>query len=435
MSSQTLSTQLQHIAEQAAKDPEYIFTNVVHHIDEVLLWEAFQHLRTGKKKATGIDGQTAAEYAEDLLENLRDLHERLTSQRYRATSIKRVWIPKDDGSQRPIGILILEDKIVQKAVALVLEAIFEEDFYEFSCGFRPKRSPHHGLHAVRELIHKLNISSILDVDIRQFFDTLDRKVFFDLLHRRVKDGGLDRLLGKWFNAGILDGEQLSYTDQGTSQGSVIGPSIANIYLHYVMDEWFVREVQPRLKGRCFLIRFADDAVLGFEYEEDARRVRDVRLKRLNKYGLEAHAKKTRLVKFTCPPKGSGKDRPNGTFDFLGFTHYWAKSRKGYWVVKRRTIRKRLSRTIWRFNDWCQFNRHRSIKEQWKALSIKLKGYYQYFGIRGNYDSMYWVYFMLKKAWRRWLGRRSQKGSIPWGKFDKIFARFPLPKPRIVQKWV
>lgn len=435
MSSQTLSPQLQHIAEQATKDSQYVFTNVVHHIDEELLREAFSRLRNGKKKATGIDGQTAAEYAEHLMENVRDLHERLTTRQYRATPIKRVWIPKDDGTQRPIGILILEDKIVQKAAAMVLEAIYEGDFYECSCGFRPGRSPHQGLHAVRELIHQRHISFILDVDIRQFFDTLDRKVFFDLLHRRVNDGGLDRLFGKWFNAGILDGEQLSYTDQGTAQGSVIGPSIANIYLHYVMDEWFMQDVMPRLRGRCFLVRFADDAVLGFEYEDDARRVREVLLKRLNKHGLEAHAKKTRLVKFTRPPKGAGKDRANGTFDFLGFTHYWAKSRKGYWVVKRRTIRKRLRRTLVRYNDWCQYNRHLPIKEQWKTLCLKLNGYYQYFGIRGNYDSLHWVYFKLKMSWRRWLSRRSQKARISWKKFDRILAHFPLPKPRIVQKWV
>jgi group II intron reverse transcriptase/maturase len=435
LSSQTLSTQLQQIAAQAAADPNFVFHNIVHHIDEKLLWEAFQRLRNGKEKATGIDGETAAEYARDLIENLRDLHERLTSQRYRATLIKRTWIPKDDDSQRPIGILILEDKIVQKAVAMLMEAVFEEDFYEFSYGFRPKRSPHQALHAVRELINKLNISYILDVDIRQFFDTLDRKVFFDLLHRRVKDGGLDRLLGKWFNVGILDGDQLSYTDQGTIQGGVVSPAIANIYLHYVLDEWFVKDVKPRLKGRCFLVRFADDAVLGFEYEEDARRVREVLLKRLEKYGLQAHAKKTRLVKFSRPPRGAGKDRTNETFDFLGFTHYWAKSRKGYWVVKRRTIRKRLRRAISRYNDWCKFNRHMSVKEQWQKLSVKLRGYYQYFGIRGNYDSMYWVYHCLRFAWRRWLGRRSQKGYIPWAKFEKILARFPLPRPRIVQTWV
>jgi group II intron reverse transcriptase/maturase len=412
-----------------------VFTNVVQCLDEELLWEAFQRLRTGKKKATGIDGRTAAEYAEGLLDNLHDLHERLRTGRYRATPIKRVWIPKDDGSQRPIGILILEDKIVQKAMAMVLEAVFEGDFYDVSCGFRPNLSPHHGLSAVRKQIYQSHVSYILDVDIRQFFDSLDRTVFFDLLHRRVKDGGVDRLLRKWFHAGIVDGTQVSYSDQGTPQGSVIGPSIANIYLHYVIDEWFVKDVRPRLKGRCFLVRFADDAVLGFEYEEDARRVRDVIFKRLNKYGLEAHAKKTRLVKFTRPKIHGGKDCTNGTFDFLGFTHYWAKSRKGYWVVKRQTIRTRLNRTICRYNDWCQYNRHLPIKEQWKALSTKLHGYYQYFGIRGNYDSLYWVYFTLKKVWRRWLSRRSQKGGIPWKQFDRIFAHFPLPKPRIVHTWV
>jgi hypothetical protein len=233
----------------------------------------------------------------------------------------------------------------------------------------------------------------------------------------------------------LDGEQLSYTDQGTIQGGVVSPAIANIYLHYVLDEWFVKEVKPRLKGRCFLVRFADDAVMGFEYEEDARRVREVLLKRLEKHGLQAHAKKTRLVKFSRPPKGAGKDRTNETFDFLGFTHYWAKSRKGYWIVKRRTIRKRLRRAISRFAEWCKFNRHMSIKEQCQQLSDKLRGYYQYFGVRGNYDSIYWVYHCLRFAWRRWLGRRSQKGYLPWAKFEKILARFPLPRPRIVQKWV
>jgi RNA-directed DNA polymerase len=433
LSSQTFSTKLQQIAQQAATDPNFVFYTIVHHIDEELLWEAFHRLR--RDKAPGIDGQTAAEYAQDLLDNLRDLHERLKTRQYRATPIKRTWIPKDDGSQRPIGILILEDKIVQKAVAILLEAVFEVDFHDFSYGFRPKRNPHQALHAVRELINALNIRWILDVDIQQFFDTLDRTIFFDLLHRRVKDGGLDRLLRKWFKVGILDDEQLSYSDKGTPQGGVVSPIIANIYLHYVLDEWFEEEVKPRLKGRCFLIRFADDAVMGFEYEEDARRVRDVLFKRLEKYGLTAHAKKTRLVKFTRPQKGAKKDRTNETFDFLGFTHYWAKSRKGYWVVKRRTIRKRLRRAISRFSQWCQFNRHMSVKEQWQKLSQKLRGYYQYYGIRGNYESLFWVYRKLKEAWRRWLGRRSEKGYLTWKKFQKICARFSLPRPRIVQTWV
>jgi hypothetical protein len=251
----------------------------------------------------------------------------------------------------------------------------------------------------------------------------------------VKDGGIDRLLGKWFNVGILDGDQLSYTELGTPQGGVISPLIATIYLHYVVDDWFITEVTPRLKGRCLLARFADDAIMGFEYEEDARRVMAVLPKRFEKYGLRTHPEKTRLVKFLRPAHGARKDRTNGTCDFLGFTHDLAKSRYGAWVVKRRTIRKRLRRAISRYAQWCKVNRHLPVKEQWKKLRQKLTGYYQYFGIRGNSDSIHWVYSSLRFAWRRWVGRRSQKGYLTWKKLQKILAQFPLPKPRIVQKWV
>jgi group II intron reverse transcriptase/maturase len=431
--SPTFLPEIQWIAKKAAADPKCVFHRIAHHLDEELLTAAFRRLR--KDAAPGIDGQTTDEYAEGLAEHVRDLHARLRTRTYRATPIKRTWIPKEDGSQRPIGTLILEDKIVQKAVAMLLEEVFEREFYEFSYGFRPGRSPHKALQAVREWIQRFHIGWILDVDIRQFFDTVDRAIFFDLLHRRVHDGGIDRLLGKWFNVGILDGDHLSYNDLGTPQGGVISPMIANIYLHYVLDDWFVNDVQPRLKGRCFLIRFADDAILGFEYEEDARRVAEVLPKRFEKYGLRVHPDKPRLVRFVRPARGARKDRSNGTFDFLGFTHYLAKSRQDYWVVKRRTIRKRLRRAISRLAQWCKCNRHMSVKEQWETLSRKLRGYYQYYGIRGNYDSIFWVYYTLRFAWRRWLGRRSQKGFINWKKFQKILATFPLPKPCIVQKWV
>jgi RNA-directed DNA polymerase len=398
-SSHTCLPDIQWIARKATEDPNVVFQRLAHHLDEELLKEAFRRLR--KNAAPGIDGQTAAEYAEGVSANLRDVHERLRTQTYRATPMKRTWIPKDDGSQRPIGTLILEDKIVQKAVAMLLEEVFEQEFYDFSCGFRPGRSPHKALHAVRELIQRVNIGWILDMDIRQFFDSVDREILFDLLHRRVHDGGIDRLLGKWFNVGILDGDQLSYNDLGTPQGGGISPMIANIYLHYVLDDWFVKEVQPRLKGRCVLVRFADEAIMGFEYEEDARRVAEVLPKRFHKYGVHVHPDKTRLVRFIRPARGARKDRTNETFDFLGCTQYLGKSRQGYWVVKRRTIRKRLRRAISRLAEWCQFNRHMSVKEQWKKLSQKLRGYYQYDGIRGNYDSIYWVYYLLRFSWRRW----------------------------------
>jgi group II intron reverse transcriptase/maturase len=324
MSSHTFLPDIQWIASKATEDSECVFQRLAHHRDEELLGEAFHRLR--KDAAPGIDGQTVAEYAERLSDNLCDVHARLRTLTYRATPMKRTWIPKEDGSQRPIGTLILEDKIVQKAVALLLEEVVEQEFYDFSYGFRPGRSPHKALRAVWELIQRQNIGWILDVDIRQFFDTVDRDIFFDLLHRRVKDGGIDRLLGKWCKVGILDGDQLSYTDLGTPQGGVISPMIANIYLHYVLDDWFVNEVQPRLKGRCVLIRFADDAILGCEYEADARRVAEVVPKRCDKYGLRVHPEKTRLVKFVRPRYGAKKDRTNGMFDFLGCTHYLAKSR-------------------------------------------------------------------------------------------------------------
>ncbi len=250
-------------------------------------------------------------------------------------------------------------------------------------------------------MNRLNIGWILDVDMQQFFDTLDRKILFDLLHSRVNDGGLDRVLGQWFTVGIRDGEHLSYSDRGTPQGGVVSPIIANIYVHCVLDEWCEQEVKPRLKGRCFLVRFADDAIVGFEYEEDARRVREVLFTRLEKYGLKAHTKKTRLVKFTRTPYGAKKDTTNGTCDFLGFTHYWAKSLQGNGVITRRTIRTRQRRAIMRLTQWCQCNRPMSVKEQWQTLNQTLRGYDQYYGIRANDDCLFWVSSQLRMAWKTW----------------------------------
>jgi len=386
-------------AEKAATDPNVVLYTRVHYIDEDLLKHAFRQV--SKDTAPGIDGETVAEYAEDVQAHLRDVHERLTTKHYRASSSTRVWIAKDDGSQRPRGLLVVEDTIVHKAVAILLEDVFESDVSDVSSGFRPSRTPHQALHAVRELIRKLNIGWIVDVDVQQCFDTVDREVFFELLHTRVKDGGLDRLLNEWFEAGVLDGEDLSYSDKGTPQGGVVLPVMANMYLHCVLDAWFEREVKPRLKGRSVLRRFADDAVLGFEYEEDALRVREALLKRLEKSGLNAPPVNTRLVTFIRPAYGAGKDRTNKTFDFLGFTHYWAKSRRGNWVVTRRTRGTRRCRAISRCEKWCKDHRHLPVKEQWQSLSRKLRGYYQYYGIRGNYDSVYWVYDTRREAWRRW----------------------------------
>jgi group II intron reverse transcriptase/maturase len=444
-SSETVSTTLQRIAEQAIQYPETQFTTLAHLIDQDLLREAYR--RTRKDSAPGCDGVTAAEYADHLGENLRDLHERLRSGRYQAPPVQRTWLPKDDGSQRPIGKPCFEDKIVQRAVSMLLEQIYEQDFYDFSYGFRPGRSPHQAINDLRDLCWKRNVHWILDADVSGFFDNIDKKLLQEFIKQRVNDGGIRRLIGKWLNAGVLDEGELSYSEKGTPQGGVISPLLANIFLHYVLDEWFVREVQPRMQGRVFIVRFADDFVIGCELESDARRLMEVLPKRFAKHGLTIHPEKTKLIEFGRPrTKAASQEDPNtpsesnpddgssignGTFDFLGFTWYWARSRKGNWVIKKRTSKKRMKRTQKSYWEWCRANRHLPIAEQHQKLCQKLRGFYQYAGVSCNYAAMKTVLESVKQAWRFWLGRRHCSRAIPWDKFAKMLARFPLPRPRIV----
>jgi group II intron reverse transcriptase/maturase len=365
--------------------------------------------------------------------------------------VKRTWLPKDDGSQRPIGKPTFEDKIVQRAVSTLLEEIYEQDFYDFSYGFRRGRSPHQALHDLRERCRTMNVHWVLDADVSGFFDHIDHHWLQEFLSQRVNDGSIRRLIGRWLKAGVLDGVDLTYSDEGTPQGGVISPLLANIFLHYVLDEWFVREIQPRLKGRAFLIRFADDFVIGCELEADARRLMEVLPKRFAKHGLTIHPEKTKLIEFgrprnRPPARATGSARPNtpsaskpdeesesgnGTFDFLGFTHYWTRSRKGYWVIQRRTSRKRMKRRQKSFWHWCRDNRHLPLAEQYAALCQKLRGFYQYAGIRGNYRAMESVLEALRRSWRYWLSRRSHKSAVPWDQFEKLLERCPLPRPRII----
>lgn len=428
MSSPTLSTRFQQIAEQAS-DKARVFTTLAHLIDRELLREAFGQLR--KQAAPGVDGQTAEEYAADLDLRLGDLHERLRSQQYRATPARRVWIPKEDGSQRPLAIPILEDKIVQRAVVLLLTPIYEQDFYEFSYGFRPKRGAHDALHALREHCMELGGVWLVDADVQGFFDSVPHGQLQQILRQRVNDGGIVRLVGKWLKAGILEGGSLTHPETGTPQGGVISPLLANIYLHTVLDEWFAQQVQPRLRGRSFLIRFADDFVVGCEFEDDARRVLEVLAKRLAKYGLGLHPEKTRLVQFQRPPRGKPPTDGNGTFDFLGFTHHWAVSRRGFWVIKRRTARKRMQRSMQAISQWCKKNRHEPLTAQYRQLGQKLRGHYGYYGIAGNFRALEAVFQHTRQAWRKWLSRRSWKSYVSWEKFLKLEKIFDLPAPRIV----
>ncbi len=434
MSLPTLSTKLRRIAAQAS-DGQRVFTTLAHWIDVDLLRAAFGRLRSGA--ATGIDGETKAEYAEDLESNLLELHERLRSRRYRATPSRRAWVPKEGGQRRAISIPALEDKIVQRAVAMLLEPIYEQDFYEFSYGFRPKVGAHHALQALRDQIMDLKGVWLVDADIRGFYDHVPRGPLREIMQRRVNDGGLLRLIGKWLHAGIQEGDQVSHPETGVPQGGVISPLLSNIYLHTVLDAWFVEEVQPRLKGRSFLIRFADDFVIGCELEADARRVLAVLPKRLGRYGLSLHPEKTSLVKFKRPAwrAATSKACGNGTFVFLGLTHYWTRSRQGKWVVKRKTAAKRLRRAIVSTSRWCRRNLHRPFPEQYQRLQQKLRGHYAYYGIRGNYAQLKRYHQEVRRAWRKWLGRRSRASAISWKQFERLEKKFPLLRPRIVHNKV
>ena len=387
----TVSTKRQRIATLARQAPTMSFTTLAHHIDLEWLQEAYRLTR--KDGAVGIDGQTAEAYAVDLEANLQSLLDRAKSGTYKAPPVRRVHIPKGKGNEtRPIGIPTFEDKVLQRAVTMVLESVYERDFLDCSYGFRTDRSPHQALQTFREQMMAMRGGWVLEVDIRKFFDHLDHAHLREMLSRRIRDGVLKRLIGKWLKAGVLEDGCLHRPKAGSPQGGVISPILSNVYLHYVLDTWFEQEVLPRLKGRGSLVRFADDAVMGFACQCDARRVLEVLPKRFARFGLTLHPTKTRLVKFTRPPyrdppKGQGPSLRPGTFDLLGFTHYWGRSLRGNWIVKRKTACSRLSRSLHTINQWCRTHRHQKLTDQHRALRLKLQGHYAYYGITGNYAAL------------------------------------------------
>ncbi len=380
----TVSTKQQRIAKLAREMPTEALTSLSQHIDIDWLREAYG--RTRKSGAVGIDGQSASEYANKLEENLGSLLDRAKSGRYRAPSVRRVHIPKEGASKsRPIGIPTFEDKVLQRSVVMALEPVYEQDFCDFSYGFRPGRSAHQALKALRDATMSMNGGWVLEVDIQSFFDSLDRQQLRDILRQRVRDGVLVRLVGKWLNAGVMEGGVVTRAESGTPQGGVVSPLLANIYLHEVLDQWWVRDVMPRMRGRAKLIRYCDDLVIVFEREDDARRVHAVLPKRFGRFGLALHPEKTRMLRFERPGSrrrsDDSDDEPrSGSFDFLGFTHYWALSRKGHWVVKQKTAKSRFSRAMRSINLWCRKARHWPLSNQSKMLGSKLRGHYGYFGI-------------------------------------------------------
>jgi group II intron reverse transcriptase/maturase len=431
----------QRIAELAQRSPKIAFTSQAYHIDLQWLEEAYH--RTRKDGVAGIDDVTSKEYAENLHENLQNLLDRLKSGTYKAPPVKRKHIPKGTkGETRPIGIPTFEDKIAQRAVVMLLEPIYEHDFYDSSYGFRPKRSAHQALEEVWKATMGIAGGYVLEVDIQKFFDNLDHKHLREFVSRRVRDGVLRRLIGKWLKAGVMEAGTLSFSETGTPQGGVISPLLANIYLHYVLDEWYEKQVKPVMRGKCRLIRFADDFVIVFQLKYDAERVMNVIPKRFEKYGLTVHPDKTKLIDFRSPihferrrEEQSNDDRTRKrrpeTFDLLGFTHYWYKTPKGNWAVKRKTMQSRFTRSVRNIDQWCRTNRHKPVREQWKKLCEKVRGHFAYYGITGNIQSLKEFRWQVVRRWQRWLNRRNNKRNLYWGKFNLLLGRFPLPIPKIV----
>lgn len=418
-------TKREWIAEQAKEHPQRVFTSLNHLID--LEWMIVAYQQTRKDGAVGVDGVGAAEYEENLESNLEDLLDRIKSGRYKAPPVRRHYIPKADGTKRPLGIPTFEDKVAQRAVLMLLESIYEEDFLECSYGFRPGRGAHDALDAIYAGIMKGGQRWVIDADIRKYFDSIDHGKLRGFLDLRIKDGVIRRMIDKWLKAGVLEEGQLRRSREGTPQGGVISPLISNLYLHHVIDRWFEEEVKPRMKGRCRLVRYADDFVMLFEAEADGERVSEVLGKRLEKYGLTLHETKTRYVDMRPGQKGE-----EHRFDFLGFTHVWGRSRRGKRVLREVTAKDRFARAVSAVNEWCKRNRHWGVGKQVKHLGRVIRGHCNYYGVTGNGKRLAQFRQRVEEIWRKWLSRRSRKGRINWEKMKEILRKNPLPPARVVR---
>jgi len=428
-----MSTELERISELAKQDRTLQFTSLAHLLTVERLGEAYQKLRKGA--SPGVDGLSAQEYEQDLVGNLQDLHRRLREGRYRAQPVRRVYI-EQDGKRRPLGIPALEDKIVQRAVVSILEAIYEQDFLPCSFGYRPGRGAQDALNEVFRAIVVGKVNYVLEVDIKGYFQNIVHEHLMAFLRQRIKDSSLLRLIGKWLRAGVLEDGRLLPVTKGASQGAVISPVLANVYLHYVLDEWMETVVKPRMRGEVHLIRYADDLITCFQHQEDAERVAGVLRKRFAKYGLELHEGKTRLITFgrfaeeRLRRQGQGKPQ---TFDFLGFTHICARGRNGKFTVHVRTARKRMRRAMKRMAEWCRNHRHWSLPDQHRVISRALLGHYAYYGRSSNYPSLARFLGFTKRVWLKWLRRRSQRRRLSWAKYNNLLRWYSLPKPHVTHR--
>jgi group II intron reverse transcriptase/maturase len=431
---QASPTPLSRLTELAQEDRRRKFSSIAHLLTPQALHEAFRSLR--KDASAGVDEVTYRDYEKQASENIQRLWEKLKSKQYRAQPLRRIYIPKEGGKLRAISIPSLEDKIVQKATVRLLEAIFEVDFLPCSYGSRPGRNPHQALDEIDRIIFREPISYVLELDISSYFDAIVRKQLMEMIGQRISDSSILRLIGKWVHVGVVDEGRLLSSETGVGQGQVIAPFLANVYLHHVLDRWFEDEVKRRLRGKAFLVRYMDDAVICFQRAEDAQKVQEVLHKRLSNYGLTLHPQKTRLIQFGRAAQAEAQRleiKPD-TFDFLGYTHVMSRSRRGQFTVKVKTMKKRLKRSLKAVVAWCKAHRHDPVAEQHATLNAKLRGHYEYYGRASNYQSLWQFYKVVRHAWQKWLNRRTRGTTLYWEQYSRLLERHPLLQPRITHSF-
>jgi RNA-directed DNA polymerase len=430
-----MATKLSVISKRARSDKGVKFNNLMHLVNERNLCECFVRLKKGK--APGVDKMTLEDYGEKLQENVANLVHRMKQMSYRPQPVRRTYIPKSKDKLRPLGIPTIEDKLVQMAFARILEAIWEEDFVPISFGFRPRRGCHHALSRLDQVLMIWPVGYVIDADIEGYFDNVDHQGIVECLKQRISDERFLRYVVRMLKSGIVEGRHYYATEKGTPQGGVASPILANIYLHYLLDLWFLRDIRPNCRGKAEMIRYCDDFVIFVERSEDADDILSQLEQRLEKGKLKLSKEKTRIVKFDRPnhhDKGNKGGKP-GTFNFLGFTHYWEKGRKGHYKVGRRTECKRLNKAVGKVKVWLQVNRNRiPLKDIWKRISQMLTGHYSYYGVSGNYFKIKQFHYLVERQLFKWLNRRSQKKSFNWEQYSIYERRFPLPKPKIYHKF-
>lgn len=426
-----MSTQLASITQRARENPKYVFTTLAHMLTEDSLEESYRRLK--REAASGIDGVTVKEYEANLKENIKDLVRRLMAKQYRPQAVRRVFIPKPDGGKRGLGILAVEDKIVQMGIKRILEAIYEVDFLEVSFGFRPKRSCHDALEVVDKTIMTKPINCVVDMDIEKFFDTINHEWLMKCLRQRVKDGSLLQLIGRFLKAGVMEEGRLIGTGKGTPQGGIISPLLANVYLHYILDLWFEKVIKKQQRGYAQLTRYADDFVVCFGNHGEGKAFEGKLKERLGKFGLKIAESKSRVIEFGryASQRAERKGQKAATFDFLGFTHYCCKTRKGSFKLGRKTSGKKFRQAMKAMCLWLKGIRNRVIlSEWWKVLRSKLKGHFCYYGISGNSRGISAYNQEVRRLVFKWINRRSQKKSYTWKQFCGFLKHNPLPEPKV-----